>query len=217
MIKELYMWQKQVIADAEPSLSKFDTRKINIIYDPTGNHGKSILKTWIGVYRIGVALPYSNDYRDIMRAVMARPARRLYIVDMPRAINKEQLNNFWSGIEDIKNGYAFDDRYHFKETYFDCPNVWVMTNTWPEIYSLSPDRWVIWGINEITLELIPLGNKHVSSNVDTGFQALRCNSVPENPPNSNLKIDAQDARDNEQHDNIKISDEIFTPDGFLNI
>lgn len=140
---ELFEWQRHIVNDA----SVWNTRNINIVYCPHGNIGKSILKTHIGVYGIGRSLPYSNDYKDIMRMVMDTPKKSLYIIDLPRAISKEKLFQFFSGVETLKDGYAFDDRYHFKEEYFDCPNIWIFMNTMPDLTLLSEDRWKIWVID----------------------------------------------------------------------
>lgn len=141
-IKELYPWQQTVVESA----GVFDTRTINIIIDKQGNNGKSILKTWIGCKRLGRALPYFNDYKDFMRIVMDCPKMKLYILDIPRAIRKDKLNGFFGGIESLKDGYAYDDRYSFKEAYFDSPQVWVFMNVMPERGMLSRDRWRFWVI-----------------------------------------------------------------------
>ncbi len=77
---------------------------------------------------------------------------------MPRSMNKDRLYGFYSAIETIKDGYCYDDRYEFKERVFDCPNVWIFTNTYPNINFLSKDRWKIWSIHQgnlITVELDP--------------------------------------------------------------
>lgn len=140
---ELYPWQKQVVA----SKDLFDTRIINIIVDKKGNIGKTTLRTHIGAYELGRALPYLNDYKDLMRMVMDTPKKSLYIIDIPRAMKRENAHAFWSSIEEIKNGYAWDDRYHFKEEYFDSPQIWVFTNSFPELSFLSRDRWRFWRIS----------------------------------------------------------------------
>lgn len=152
-IKSLRPWQQMIIDTAKI----WDTRTINIIYDTTGNHGKSILKTWIGVHKIGRSIPFSNDYKDIMRMVMDTDKMPLYIIDIPRALRKDQLYQFFSGIETLKDGYAYDDRYKFKEEYFDCPNIWIFMNKLPELECLSSDRWKIWSFNDGgDLELISI-------------------------------------------------------------
>lgn len=143
-IEQLYEWQQQVVDDAVT----WDKRHINIILDPTGNNGKSILKTYIGCHGIGRSIPFTNDYRDMMRMVMDTDKKSLYIIDIPRALRKDQLFQFFSGIESLKDGYAYDDRYTFRECYFDCPNIWVFMNTKPETEYLSKDRWIFWEIKD---------------------------------------------------------------------
>lgn len=141
-IENLYAWQKQIIEISQV----WDTRTINIIYCPEGNNGKSTLVTYMGVHGLGRRLPFANDYKDILRMVCDMPVSKSYLIDMPRAINKDKLFQLYSAIETIKDGYAYDDRYHFKELYFDCPNIFVFTNLLPDRNLLSRDRWVYWKI-----------------------------------------------------------------------
>lgn len=150
-ITELRPWQQSVIDSA----AVWDTRTINLIYDKGGNNGKSTLKTYIGVHDIGRSIPFINDYRDIMRMVMCTPKKPLYIIDIPRALKKDVLGQFMSGIETLKDGYAYDDRYKFQEEYFDCPNIWVFMNTIPDTTAWSADRWKIWEIRSETQTLEP--------------------------------------------------------------
>lgn len=147
-IEVLKPWQQSIVDDADV----WDTRHINVIVDITGNIGKTTLCSYCGVHGIGRKIPYSNDFRDIMRMVMDTPTSKLYIFDMPRALKKDQLFQFFAGIEEIKNGYAFDDRYHFKEKWFDCPNIWVFTNVAPDVTYLSRDRWRFWRVEDDMLQ-----------------------------------------------------------------
>jgi hypothetical protein len=73
---------------------------------------------------------------------------------MPRALKKDKLGGFYSAIESVKDGYAYDDRYTFTEKIFDCPNIWVTSNSLPEFNLLSKDRWRIWEVNQ-DKELVP--------------------------------------------------------------
>jgi len=141
-IKKLHPWQQSVIEKS----AEWDTRSINIIHDTEGNIGKSTLATWMGVHKLGKQLPYCNDYKDILRMVMCLPTSKCYLIDMPRAICKDKLFQMYSAIETVKSGYAYDDRYHFKDKYFDCPNIWVFTNVLPDADLLSSDRWKYWEI-----------------------------------------------------------------------
>jgi hypothetical protein len=75
------------------------------------------------------------------------------MIDMPRAIKKDKLNGFYSAIESLKDGYAFDDRYKFVEKIFDSPCIWVFTNTYPDTDLLSEDRWKFWHVGGTELYL----------------------------------------------------------------
>jgi len=126
----------------------WDKRTINMIYCQKGNLGKSLLVGYCRAHKIGRALPPVNDYKDLLRMVCDLPTSRMYLFDMPRSLNKDRLYQFYSAIETIKDGYAYDDRYNFKEKVFDCPNIWIFSNNLPDLEMLSADRWRIWEIND---------------------------------------------------------------------
>lgn len=141
-------WQQHIIDDADV----WNTRHINIILDVMGGHGKSTIKTYTRSHQLGRFIPFVNDYKDLMRIVMDCKKEKLYIIDIPRAIQKDKLYQFYAGLETLKDGYAYDDRYHFKDECFDCPNIWVFTNRLPDASLLSRDRWRIWTIEEDHLQ-----------------------------------------------------------------
>lgn len=157
-IDSLYSWQQTIVDQYDV----WDTRTINIVIDKKGNNGKSTLIGYMRAHKLAFALPYCNDFKDIMRMVMDVPTKRCYLLDMPRAIKKEKLFQLFSALETIKNGYAFDDRYSFREKIFDCPNIWVFTNTIPELSYLSLDRWVFWEITD-NLELSEIDKRNLGA------------------------------------------------------
>lgn len=133
----------------------WDKRTINLVYCQKGNLGKTLLVGYCRAYKIGRALPPINDQKDLLRMVCDLPTSKMYMFDMPRAMNKEKLYQFYSAVETIKDGYAYDDRYVFKEKVFDCPNIWIFSNNLPMMSMLSEDRWKLWKIND-EYELIAL-------------------------------------------------------------
>lgn len=149
-MKQLRPFQQSIVDDA----ANWDTRTINLVYCPTGNKGKSLLVGYCRAYKIGRALPPVNDFKDMMRMVCCLPTSRMYLIDMPRSLNKDRLYQFYSGVETLKDGYAYDDRYSFTEKCFDCPNIWIFTNRLPDLGMLSLDRWKIHTIND-EYELVP--------------------------------------------------------------
>lgn len=141
--KELRPFQKSILDMA----ATYKTRVIDVIYCPKGNKGKSILigKARAAGYR---CLPPVFDYKDIMRMVLCMPTATAYFIDMPRAIKQEKMCGFFAGMETIKDGYAYDDRYTFKEKTFDSPRIFLFTNKLPDKTHLSADRWKIWEISQ---------------------------------------------------------------------
>ncbi len=143
-IEQLRPWQQAIVDDADV----WDTRHINMVYCPEGNTGKSTLAGWVRAYKLGRVLPPVNDYKDLLRMVYGIEESSLYIFDMPRSMKKEKLCGFFAAVETIKDGYAYDDRYEFKEKNFDCPNIWIFTNILPITEYLSHDRWRFWSITK---------------------------------------------------------------------
>lgn len=135
-------WQQSIIDDKDV----WNTRTINVVWDPKGGIGKSTLISHCRVKGYARVLPPMNCAVDMLRAVCNMPESTMYMFDMPRAMDKSKLYGFYQAIETIKDGYAYDDRYHFKEKHFDCPNIWIFTNKLPDEDMLSRDRWRIWRV-----------------------------------------------------------------------
>lgn len=135
-----YPWQKDVYDMA----SVYDERTIKIIYDKAGNAGKSILCEYMEYKGVAVELPPFRAMEDIMAVVLAMPISKCYIIDLPRGMKKDKLAEFYSGIEVLKNGKAFDKRYSYRSKRFDRPQVVVFTNVLPELSLMSLDRWEFW-------------------------------------------------------------------------
>lgn len=137
-------WQQQIIED----IGKWNTRTINVILDPTGSIGKSTFVGYLNATNQAMQVPPLNDMKDLLGLVCDAPTSKMYLIDMPRALKKDKLGGLYSGIESIKSGFAYDIRYQYKSKNFDCPNIWIFTNTQPDLDMLSPDRWKIWTVNK---------------------------------------------------------------------
>lgn len=137
-------WQKDVLAINK----KWDPRCINVIVDAKGNTGKTFLAmrgTVLGEARF---LVYMSDYRDIMRTIMDTKKVRTYYMNISRALGRKNHADVYGALESIKDGYAYDDRYKYREAFFDSPNIWVFCNAMPDQEYLSKDRWKFWSIDE---------------------------------------------------------------------
>jgi len=147
MTFETYPWQKDLIKIC----TTYDPRTIHMIYDQVGNNGKSSISEYLEYKNYAYELPPYNSMEDIMNWVcgiqedLKPPA---YLVDMPRGMKKDKLGQFYSGLESLKNGVAYDKRYHPKKIRFDRPQIIVFSNMLPDFELLSKDRWKIYVINK---------------------------------------------------------------------
>ena len=62
-------------------------------------------------------------------------------------MKKDKLGDFYSGIEVIKNGVAYDKRYKAHKVRFNRPRMFVFTNMLPNFSFMSKDRWNVWEVN----------------------------------------------------------------------
>jgi len=146
----LYPYQQFIFNSA----TVFDTRTINLIYDPLGNNGKSTIASYCELYGKGIDLPPVNDGQQLIQATCdicygkdLRDPSPIFF-DLPRAMTKDNLNGLYTAIEQIKKGKLVDLRYKYKEWWIDSPQIWVFTNIEPNLNLLSRDRWVIWTIDK---------------------------------------------------------------------
>lgn len=166
-INKLYPFQQTIVDDAKV----WNKRNINIVYCKDGNKGKTSLVQYCRAYKIGRPLPPVNDYKDLLRIVYCVPVSTMYLIDMPRSLNKDRLYQFFSAIETIKDGYAYDDRNRFREKTFNCPNIWIFSNTLPDLSMLSTDRWRLWNINAFK-QLVPhIETCKIEGNGDTSISS----------------------------------------------
>lgn len=142
---EWYPWQARVIKYINGPVNR---RRVNVIVDPEGNNGKTYLAYWHAVRGLATELPCENETKFLMRAIFDMDKTNSYFIDLPRAQNKRAVENLIAAVELLKNGKAYDDRYGYKQEYFNPPHIWIFTNTCFDTSNLSGDRWRFWMINQ---------------------------------------------------------------------
>lgn len=149
-------WQQKVI----DSKLVFDNRHINVIVDSIGNIGngggnigKSTIVGYLDATRYAVKIPFIKDYKDLMRVAYNSPKLGMYLVDIPRGLKSESVDQLYAGLEELKNGYVYEDRYTFKRQWINSPVIWVFTNVVPNSDLLSRDRWVYYRVVDNDLEI----------------------------------------------------------------
>lgn len=137
---DMYPWQTEVMGWCQEP----DDRKVDLILDRVGNSGKSILAEYLEYHGLAFEMPPLRQMEDIMQFAYSFPVQKAYLIDMPRAMKKDRLGDFYAGLESIKNGVCYDKRYCGKKRRFDRPRVIVFSNCAPDWKFLSADRWNVY-------------------------------------------------------------------------
>lgn len=147
------LWQQKVLDYVR---SDPDDRGIFCVIDKKGNGGKSVFVEYMEYHQLVWEIPFMNSVEDVLQCVMSgdKKGHKAYCMDMPRALKKDKLAGLYGGLECLKNGMAYDKRYAFKKRRFDRPHVIVFTNEPPEMHLMSRDRWEIFCIDEVSMDLV---------------------------------------------------------------
>ena len=136
-------WQQTVLQMAQYK----DTRSINVIIDEEGGKGKSTLAGYavfqLGYYFVAVHDSVERMVASVCDMLMSDQARnpKCFFVDIPRSFRKSRMKSLFLAIEQIKNGWVSDSRYHYRQWGFNTPCVWVFCNRPIRTKYLSKDRW----------------------------------------------------------------------------
>lgn len=137
-----------VIADMfkEDEDPKFG-RKIYWFWEETGGWGKSALATYM-IDNMG-ATEVSGAKKDILfgvqKLVEAGKPPKIVIVDIPR-VNNDAVSI--QGIEMVKNGKFFNEKYESGMCRFPRPHIVVFANCEPDVSKMSKDRWIVTNLRE---------------------------------------------------------------------
>lgn len=154
----LWPWQQKCKEIAK----EWNPRTVNLIFDPTGNNGKSSLSCIFALYDKGIDMPTAADHTKLIESacnILTSRNERVpgpICIDLPRGMTYKEkdkpspnLAPFLIAIEQIKKGHICDMRNHYKEWWFDSPPMFVFCNHLPDLRFLSKDRWVLWKISPL--------------------------------------------------------------------
>lgn len=140
MNKELYNWQKDIL---DLIKNDPDERKIHWYWDIEGAKGKTTLARHICLNNKD-AIYIGGKAADMKYAIAKNMEKnvctRICILDLART-----QENFisYTGIEEIKNGIFFSNKYESGMIITDIPHVIIFANYEPDRTALSMDRWDI--------------------------------------------------------------------------
>jgi hypothetical protein len=143
----LYSYQRAIYDN-----KLYNHRTINVIHDKIGCNGKSTVAALCAIQKGYIYLPAVRSYEDLIAAVFSKCYKKtrtpgVILVDLPRGISKQGLDELFAGLETIKGVYLYDKRYTFKEWWIDSPTIYVFSNKLPDFDLLSRDRWSIYALD----------------------------------------------------------------------
>lgn len=138
--KELYNYQTEII---EIINNGDNDRAINWYYEPIGNTGKSSLCKHLCMNYNCMIL--NGKQSDMFNAILqfnesTGDFPEVIIIDIPRS-----MSGFvsYGGIEKIKDGCFYSGKYEGGMCVFNCPTVICFSNSEPDKFKMSQDRWNI--------------------------------------------------------------------------
>lgn len=184
--KALFKWQEQCRDNLMRPITDVERRKVNVLYDPVGGIGKSIFKAMCKWKGWAAVPPYFKEIKDTMAYALATPSSA-YLIDVPRDAFGKKLKDFWAGIENLKDGVAYDVRYKYRENLQDNPKMWILTNKMPDKAWMSRDRWVVWmvGPTDELVDVTDAGHEYITK-LTKWWERKRAKEVESAPKRAKL-------------------------------
>ena len=151
--KKYYPWQRSLLAIAKRKT--IDPRAIYVIVDEVGNSGKSEWCKYMSYQMDAVVLPLGLTSAQMKAAINSIPPNKNYIIDLPR--NNKSYRDIFDCVEEIKRGFVLSC-FHGKYTknFFERPNIFMFTNSMPDLRSMSFDMWRPCRIDKFDKSLVRL-------------------------------------------------------------
>lgn len=132
-----YLWQEEImdLLELPP-----DDRTIYWVYEKNGSRGKTALLKHIKLTLPKVKLVGGNR-KDMKYACQGKP--EIVIVNLTRRTGNKMS---YEGIEAVKDGIFFSEKYESNDVVMNCPHVLIVANEPPQWTQLSPDRWEVYKI-----------------------------------------------------------------------
>lgn len=144
---ELKGWQQEL---RDALVQPGDDRTVHIVLDKAGGIGKSTFCKYMSINHRAFTMPGTiGRGEDLMKLVCnslkgVPPSQHvIFLLDLPRAINKNNWDQWCSVLEQLKNGHITDWRYQGENRWIEPPAVCCFTNSLPPPDLFTSDRWNI--------------------------------------------------------------------------
>lgn len=120
-----------------------DDRKIIWYVDIMGGAGKTKFTSHFEKYKEGTfsIIPGSEYHLSTIAVDHFDGGGKFKNVFFDIAREEKTSEGFYATLEKFKNGKLTSQKYRGKIITFDCPNIVVFANYYPDLWRLSPDRW----------------------------------------------------------------------------
>lgn len=151
--RRYYPWQRSVLAIAKRKT--VDQRAIYVIVDELGNSGKSEVCKYMAYELDAVVMPLGLTSAQMKASLNSIKPNKNYIIDLPR--NNKSYKDIFDTVEEIKRGFV-TSCFHGKyvKNFFMRPNVFLFTNSMPDMRLMSHDMWRPYKIDPVTKQLYRL-------------------------------------------------------------
>ena len=135
-------------------------RKVLCVIDILGNNGKSKLAKFLTYRNLCLTLNYGNS-RDLLYLVSKHLDKKCFLFDLTRSKPHEvHFTDLFSAIESVKNGHIQSLKYLCDYHLFTPPHTILFTNSVPDLYGVSPDRWSFYTIYDQELYFLNFKDVH---------------------------------------------------------
>ena len=150
-------WQEIIFQEIQQSAHD---RKVICVIDIKGNNGKSKLAKFLTYRNLSLTLNYGNS-RDLLYLVSKHLDKKCFLFDLTRSKPQEvHFTDLFSAIESVKNGHIQSLKYTCEYHLFTPPHTILFTNSVPDLYGVSPDRWSFYTILDQDLYFLNFKDVH---------------------------------------------------------
>lgn len=141
----LKQWQQELQQKMNLQLAMGDDRHIILVYNPSGNIGKSWFRGYMKQRHGWLTVPSScQNPQEMIQYLASNPKvqdgwKGYIMCDVPRAVSPKHWFTLAQGLETIKQGEWYDGRYSMKEKIVEPPAMCVFVNSKPPPEVMSAD------------------------------------------------------------------------------
>lgn len=133
-------WQQELYDELETTP---DDRTVRWYWDPTGCAGKSFFAKHMGMYKGAFTTSKANAYHVATQIQDTMKKGQTILTVIFNFTRQCEAHKVYQAIEALKDGMITAEKYHGETMYFPSPHVVIFANYFPDIKTMTIDRWSI--------------------------------------------------------------------------